>query len=687
MSSVELVSGSRARRVICRWAVAIYTMLIFDQLQKADRHLRALSWCIAMALAVLLSGLWWVQVIRSRHYVEDQRNQSYRTVRVPAPRGKILDRNGIALAENQPTYNVSLYLEDRRLRDLFQAEYKKRRALALKEAAAKKKKLTVERQREMGRAARYFVVSNIVAELGDALAQPLAVDEQKFHRHYEQRLALPMPVVSSLTSTQVARLQVRALNLPGVEMDVRPLRWYPNGTLAAHVLGYLTHSDESAEDELSFYNYRLPDYRGLSGIEAALDESLRGKAGAKSVLVNNLGYRQTETVLAPVEAGKDVTLTLDVDIQRVAERALAAAHGVASPVRGAAVVLDVRSGEAIAIASAPAFNPNDWVPYLPRTTWDSYTNEDIAPLQNRAVFGNFMPGSTFKIIVALAALEARTLDPNEILKVEPNPKDPNHGSYFAGRYFRDTAPPGDYDFRRAFIKSSNSYFVHHGLLVGPERIVALAQRFHFGERTGIALQESRGLLPTSDWVRQNYGGWSSAAIGNLSIGQGALDVTPLQVAVAMAAVANGGKVLAPQLVLRVRPPMEVLAPVQEPRLRPTVRDQIPVSNQVLNIVREAMLADVEDSNGTGSKARVDGYRVCGKTGTAQVFKGTKFDHYTVWFASYAPFEDPHYSVVVMVDYGASGGGTCAPIAGEIYRALKARDQRLGQPRRDTLAQN
>lgn len=683
-------------------------MLIFDQLNKADRHLRVLSWVIATGVVVLLAGLWWVQVVRSRHFVEGQRTQSYRTVRVPAPRGKIYDRNGAVLAENRPSYNVTLFLEDPRWRQAVQQRYTLTRNAARRAGATNRQPNLVERVASqfgyqptltqlrkiprpeveiLERQARYSVTSNIVWQLSAALELPLTLDEARFHQHYRQSLALPLPIVSDLNPFQVARLQELALNLPGIEMDVQPTRYYPLGTTAAHLLGYLTRSKESVEDELASYNYPLPYYRGLFGVELSFDEELRGRAGAKSVLVNNLGYRQAETILSPVQAGKNVTLTIDTNIQIVADRELAGALSVTRPVRGAVVVMDVRTGEVLALSSSPTFNPNDWVPYLPQKVWNTYTNEEVGPLLNRAVYGNYMPGSIFKIVVGLAGLEAGTLDPNKIMRVEPNPSDRAHGAYVAGRkLFRDTAPPGDYNFRRAFARSSNSYFIEHGLLMGPHRIVELAERFHFGERTGIPLQESRGLLPTTEYIRRTARAWSPAAVGNLSIGQGALDVTPIQLAVAMAAVANGGKVLVPQLVLQIANPDELLEP-KSTFVSPRVRADLGVSQQSLRIVQEAMLADVEDPEGTGVRAFVPGYRVCGKTGTAQVEKANGPNYYTVWFASYAPFENPRYAVVVMVDHGVSGGGSCAPVAAAIYRALKLRDERLLAPPRNSFASN
>jgi penicillin-binding protein 2 len=187
------------------------------------------------------------------------------------------------------------------------------------------------------------------------------------------------------------------------------------------------------------------------------------------------------------------------------------------------------------------------------------------------------------------------------------------------------------------------------------------------------------LVPTKEWMRQyRGGGWSQAGIANLSIGQGDLDVTPLQLAVATAAVANGGKVLTPQIVLQTTRQNELIPPSHHVIIKPIVRNTVPVSARALQVVRDAMRADVEDADGTGWRARVPGYPICGKTGTAQVEKNGDFHHYTVWFASYAPAEDPRYAVVVMADFGhaASGGGNCAPVAGEIYKALKYRDERL-----------
>jgi len=689
-------------------------MLIFDQLNKADRHLRLLSWCVAAGLTVLLGGLWWVQVVRSRHYVEDQRNQSSRTVRVPGPRGKILDRNGVALAENVPVYNISLYLHDRGWRALAWDEYLRARAAAvaqttvparqpsslarflawtgLRDIPKETRKFSRAERDELLRRSRYVATSNLVNQLGAALGEKLLLDEAKFHTNYDQRRALPMPILSGLNSNQIARFLEQGTRLPGLDMEIQPIRVYPQGPVAAHVLGYLRRSEESAEDELSFYNYRLPDFRGVSGIEYSQDDSLHGKAGAKSMLVNNLGYLQSETVWSAVEAGRNVTLTIDVGVQRIAEQALRDAPLVARPVRGAAVVLDCRTGEVIALASAPGFDPNKFIPRISPADYTEYMDEDTRPLQHKAIYGGYPPGSTFKTIVALAGLEAGTLDPTSIVHVAVDQENAPKGCIFVGqRKVRDTANAGDYNFKRAFMKSSNSYFVTNALRVGPDAIIAIAERFHFGERTGLPLgQDSKGLLPTREWwIKNNRRSWQNGDTANLSIGQGDLLITPLQMAVAMAAVGNGGKLLTPQLVLSTRDQDELVDPSTRAVVRPIVRDQLGVSPRTLRVIHDAMLADTEETEGTGVGARVDGFRICAKTGTAQLIKlgHTKADDHITWFASFGPYEQPRYAVVVMVESGSSGGGTCAPVAQKIYTKLRDREKQPATARKNAFASN
>lgn len=658
-------------------------MIIFDQLKKNDPYLRAITWGVLIGMNVLIAGLWWVQIISYRQYSENQKTQSFRTVRIPAIRGKILDRNGAPLAENKPSYNVILYLDD--LRDLFTAEYARsrpvrtvtnalpswKRWLGFRAVRTEPLKLKKRQVQQLSWQARYRVVSNIVQQVSVALQQPIPFTFGDFMEHYTNQLALPMPILVGLDERQVARLLEQTVNPLGVDLEVQPTRSYPYGSTAAHVLGYLRQDNRSREGEVADFNFRLPDYRGHVGVEGQYDADLRGRAGVKSVLVNSLGYRQSENVWTPAEPGKNVVLTVDVTIQQAAESALQSAMPAT---RGAVVVLDPNNGDVLALASCPTYDPNMWMGKISLEEWSFLNDPVLKPQINRAMQENYAPGSIFKVLVGLAVLEAG---------IDPDQKIYNPGRiYVPGRRsaIGDLAKPGEYDFHRAFIHSSNTYFITNGMRAGIEAIIELGMRLHLGERTGLLpRQETPGYLPPLQMVRR---GWIAPDTANLCIGQGKLAVTPLQMAVMIGAVANGGKVHWPRLVQRVEPPE--VHNKDEAIVYPTLppRDDLGVSPRSLTITREAMLADVEEG-GSGKQALVPGMRICGKTGTAQVTDAqNNLIGHTVWFASYAPFESPRYVVVVMVEgdrsANLSGGRTCAPVAARIYRAIQKLEQR-GQP--------
>jgi penicillin-binding protein 2 len=444
-------------------------------------------------------------------------------------------------------------------------------------------------------------------------------------------------------------------------------RIYPFGPTAAHLLGYLQSDDRSVEGEDADFNYRLPDYRGLVGIEGRCDAELRGRAGAESVLVNNLGYRQSETVLDAPEPGRNVVLTIDLDLQRAAAESFARHQGAEA--RGAVVVMDVNSGDVLAMVSSPTFDPNDFAQGISTEKYQRI--QELTAEKNRATIEKYAPGSIFKTVVALAALE-NGLDPAAIYHVDANPENPNKGMIYVGRRrIKDTAPPGDYNFKRAFIHSSNSYFINAGLPhAGIENVIRIGNEFHLGERTGLfARQETGGDFPDEDRV---HSGWTDGDTANVCIGQGEVAVTPVQMAVMVSAIGNGGKVLWPRLVDRIEPQEPSSGDVVTNFPSGVVRDHLDVHPRSLQILRDAMLADVQSSEGTGTAAAVDGLKICAKTGTAEVQDAHNHDiGQNFWFASYAPYEHPKYAVVVMVEGGlhGSGGLDCAPIAHDIYEEI------------------
>jgi penicillin-binding protein 2 len=652
-------------------------MLIFDELKKNDPQLRLLAVTLAGGLFVLLAGLWWVQVVSARKYESHLETQSYRTVRIPAMRGKILDRNGRVLAENRPRYSLSLYLDD--LRRQFDAAYgvaiaqtragqkqriaaqEKKLGRSLTKAERKQFALTTGQLKQLHEQSRFRVADSVVKQVGQQLGQTLTLDEAVFNRHYETRLALPYPVLPNLNDTQIARFEEQYPGGLGVDLDLQPVRTYPFGMTAAHLLGYVLRDDSSAEGEDAFFSYRLPDYRGAVGVEAGFDAQLRGRAGAEAVLVNNLGYRQTGNVWSRPEPGHNVVLTMDLDIQQAAERSLAAHQGEDS--RAAVVVMDVRTGDVLAMVSSPAINP-DYAANEPARLNDP----KLRPQINRATQENYAPGSILKTVVALACLE-NGLNPNATIYNPPSPENPNHGYIMIGRrQIQDTAPSGVYDFRRAIIRSCNTYFITNGLRAGIENIVRMGEKFHLGERTGLPTrQETKGIFPTLDRV---HSGWHDGDTANLCIGQGDIAVTPMQITVMISAIANGGKVLKPRLVERIE--SQDPASGEAPAIFPSgvVCDVLGVHPRSLKILQDAMLAETEDPEGTGRAAFMPGLRICGKTGTSQVTdEHNRVVDHTTWFASFAPYENPYYTVVVMVQSGISGGVSCAPIAHDIYQAI------------------
>ena len=643
-------------------------MLFFDQLKKNDPQLRALALAIAGGLGILLAGLWWVQIVSAREYESHLETQSYRTVRIPAVRGKILDRHGAVLAENLPRYDLVLYLGD--LRDQFNNACNQ----ALKRSYARQRQLIAADEKKLGRVltkaerkqfefsakereqvrdhARYLVANAVITQVGQKMGQPLAVNEAKFTRDYETRLALPVTILTNLNEAQIARFEEQYSGGMGVDLAVQSDRFYPNGTLAGHALGFLVRDSRSEQGEDASFSYRLPDYRGVVGIEGGFDSELRGRAGSEAVLVNNMGYRQSTTILTPPQPGRNLVTTLDLGLEKAATESLVAHQG--ADVRAAVVVMDVHTGDILAMVSSPAFNP-DYDANDPKYLADP----ELRPAINRATQENYAPGSIFKPIVGLAALETG-LDPNALVD--------NPGYVYVGRrHIKDLAPPGEYNLQRAIIYSCNTYFITIGLRCHIENIVRMAEKFHFGEHTGLPTrQETPGIFPNLKQV--DSPSWHDGDSANICIGQGEMAVTPMQMAVAYAAIANGGTILWPRLVERLEPQDPDTGGPVTTFPSGIVRDNLGVSQHNLRILREAMLAETQQ--GTGQAAQVPGLQICGKTGTAQVMnaQNQEIDR-TTWFASFAPYERPRYAVVVMMEGRTFWGATCAAIAHDIYQEI------------------
>ncbi len=639
---------------------------------------------------ILLVGLWFVQIVYAKRFQSNLIKQSVRMVGTPAIRGKILDRNGNVLAEDQPHYNAVLYLED--LQDQFDAQYKanvKNYGREHPEAFTNKGRLSLSTAMRKGlqQAADCAVVSNITRRVSLTLEEPRVLNTNGFLRHYNEHLYVPFELVPNLRIQQVAIFSEQLSGQPALELETQPVRVYPHGTVAANLLGYVQLRDQPETSEVSF---TLPDYQGRSGVERVYDEQLRGQAGIKSVLINNLNYRQREDVETPDRPGSDIYLTIDLDLQHAAEKALASAQ---YETRGAVIVMDPRNGDILALASAPTFDPNEFIPSPTPAEAARLADKVMTPQVNRAVSGAYSPGSTFKIITSIACLESG-LDPEEVFD--------SPGEYRAtptARPIGDTAGPGKFNFQRAFYRSSNTYFINYGKKAGLRKILEVARRFHLGEKTHI----STGQEPTAGNVPLPESAGLSLPLSStpdVCIGQ-EITATPLQMACMISVIANGGMLYWPRVVTHSHSPDsgDTTQLVEQGR----IHDHVQINPRHLEIIRQAMLADTEQPPDGPSKAELGGgaypyfhdgrvpslanFRVAGKTGTAEVKSpGSNYKKVT-WFDSYGPYENPKYVVIVMVEDGNFGGPTCAPVAEKIYEAILKREQGGARPQPRTLVQN
>lgn len=583
-------------------------------------RLRFLFAGMMCALALIVATLWRIQVAHGEQYRENLATQSVRRVRIPGPRGLIFDRQGRPLAENRPGYGIALYLEELRPKG--------------------RRRTTVQE------------VERTLSELAAVLGAPPQVTPQDLRTHIKRRLPLPFVAWRDLPEDAVARWAERGAAMPGVDLYPEPVRVYTAGTNACHVLGYVGRAEIDPEADEPYHFY-LSEMAGASGIEKAYDAQLRGQAGGRLVRVDVAGFRYQDLGGTEPKPGNDLKLTIDLVLQRAAEAALDGAPG-------ALVALDPRTGEVLAMASAPAYDPNVFVPAIPSNLWTALRNDPLTPLLNRAAAGAYAPGSTFKPVVAIAAMQAR--------KASAATRHACPGYLQLGRArFRcwDTLGHDSIDLSHAIRYSCNVYFFHLGLDTGPDGIAAVARAVGLGARTGIDLDyESPGLVPDPAWKRRAWrDAWRDGDTCNYAIGQGPITATPLQMAAMTAAVANGGRRVHPRLLLATRPHgAESFAAATGTPPEPLGWDPA-----ALKVVREGMRDVVMAEDGTGRRLRVAGFTLAGKTGTAEYGRkeeGKKRG----WMIAFGPFENPRLAVAMVVEDAVSGGISVAPRLHQFFAA-------------------
>ena len=583
--------------------------------QEPDIVSGAACWATAVAfllgILVLAVKLKEVQVTDSAAYGYANARQSVRRVQTSGARGRILDRNGVVLAENRPSLSIVCYPESFQRRTW---------------------EGTIE---EISRAA---------SAVGKVVGRPPDCSETMIRRHVRESLALPLVALRDVDERELAVFSERDREFPGFEVQETDERVYPKGALAAHLLGYVgrDRGDSVAGDEK--FNFFTPEMRGRAGLEVYYDSFLRGVPGERKVLVDARGFAIREWTAVEPRRGPDLELTIDVRIQAAAERELAG-------LRGACVVVDPRNGEVLALASAPGFNPNDFVPVLRPNLYDRYAKDPAKPLLNRASGGAYAPGSTFKPITALAGLSSG-FPPSETYDCD--------GVYELGAmrlHCSSRWGHGPMDMRHALMKSCNPYFCNLAVDIGTNALMRAARAFGLGSKTGLDLGvDMAGTVPDAAWKAKMYREkWYLGDLAQMSIGQGMLLVSPLQMALVAGAVGTG-RLATPRLKKGL--PAE---------LRP-----LPFTRAQLDVVREGMrmvVAGDGSSRGTGWRAG-EGVAtdVCGKTGTAEIGRGATRRKNT-WFIAYAPARNPSVAVAMVVENGESGGGTTAPKVGAVLKAM------------------
>ena len=610
---------------------------------------------VAALLLALASGLAYQQLFKTDYYHERERQQNQRRILVPGPRGNIYDREGRLLVGNRPRFAVTLYLDE--LRKEFRHEYivirKNYRALGDKD---------IPSSNEMAQIARYSVVQRYLDKVNAALGRSEKVNAAELNRHFHGELLLPYTLVDDLKPEEYARLIEQLPVGEPVQVNASSTRFYPYGSAASHVLGYVVSNDDAKTDEeytdnnLATFSdkntFKMHGTVGKDGIEKEYDNLLQGDTGGTIFRVDPAGYRADTLYRRVPLQGKSITTSLDIDLQTVAEKQLATDDLI-----GAAVALDVNTGEVLALASKPDYDLNDFTPHLSQAALDKI--EADKAWVNRATNGAWPPGSTFKILVSIAGLRNGTLSPDA-------PTVNCEGSMMIGTSRKTcdngTGHHGVVALREAIAHSCDIFFYTYGMQITSEVIAAEARRFHLDQPTGIELpgETHRMVIPDPTWKKAKTGdSWVPGDTANMAIGQGFVLVTPLQMACFAASVARKETFTQPTLEHRAEP-------------RAQHNEAIGLTNAQYTALIDGMEGCV--THGTAAQVlnlpqyKIPGVRIVGKTGTAQL--PGKLNE--AWFICFAPREKPEIAVAVAVQSDTpgenfGGGRYAAPIAAEILK--------------------
>ena len=594
--------------------------------------------CLVAAFAVLLLRLIYLQVIRGDEYRLLSLNNRIRLQNIDPPRGMISDRNGYVLVDNRPSFDVNIILKDAR------------------------------------------PVEDTLNKLSGYLNAPVEELLLKISTGKGVSAYKPILLKQDIGRDALASIEAHKYDLPGIAVNVKLRRHYLNIQDAVHLVGYLSEINPAELASGKYPGRRRGDLIGKFGAEKAFENFLQGEPGGRQVEVNANG--QVVQILKTVAAkpGQNIQLTIDYRLQKKAESLL---QGVA----GAVVAMEPSSGRILALASSPSFDQNYFISGMSHEQWDALISNPFRPMENKAIQGEYPPGSTYKIITAVAGLTEGVIDENTEFFCP--------GYYrFGNRVYRcwKRGGHGKVGIVKALAESCDVYFYQVGDLLGVDRLAWYAKAFGLGSPTGIELDnEARGLIPTAAWKKKRTGiEWQRGETLSVAIGQGFNLATPIQMAGMMAAIANGGTRYKPMIMESIRTADGRLIYQNEPQ----VAGKVPFTERALELVRKGLWEVVNSDRGTARGSSLADIEFSGKTGTSQVIGRKKDeteseeevpDHLRAhaWFVAYAPSQAPEIAVAVLVEHGEHGSGAAAPIAREIIKTYLRKNWPVNQVAQDS----
>lgn len=597
------------------------------ELAELKQRINIATGVILFFALILVVRLWFLQILRGDEYLRLSENNRVRVQKIGAPRGYILDRDGQVLVANRPYFNVTWIRED-----------------------------APNPEEVLKKTAKILDVD--INELLDRIREGSSYPKY-----------LPVRLKEDIDWKSLVYIENHQYDLPGIRIEVLPSRDYVRGNLASHIIGYLGHINKKELEKLQHENYEANDQLGKIGLEKLYEQYLRGEKGHRFVEIDAQGFEQQELRLQEPLPGNDIKLTLDLDLQQVAEDSLAEKAG-------AVVAMDVRDGQVLVLASSPPLQLEEFVGGISTKAWKSMQENPLKPFMNKTIQGAYPPGSTYKIVTAMAALTENIVTSDTVIYCTGS-------MHLHGRKYNcwKRRGHGPVNLKKALAESCDVYFYQVGLKLGVDKLAVYAKSLGLGAKTGVGLEhEHRGLVPTAEWKkRKKKEIWQEGETMSVSIGQGFNLTTPMQVCQMTATLANGGTRYRPQVIKEVKGASGEV--VQE--FVPKDLGKALGSKSSYGLIRAGLVSAVNDKHGTGGRAKLEDIVVGGKTGTAQVVRVAKYrnipekdipykwrDH--AWFTCYAPADSPEIAVTVLVEHGLHGSSGAAPVAKKVLDAYFAK---------------